>query len=589
MLKRLNIFLSLVGFLIAGFSAYKMSELKLWSNYPLFLFIGLWIGLVLLYDYFFNNNNQDSNKLLFYSALSGLLLSIGFPPYGLTPLLFIGFVPLFFIQEECDKKGKSSLFYIYNSFVLWNIYTTYWVSNAALLPGVVAIWLNALFMLVPWYLSVWVGRKKPILQSLSFVSFWCCFELLHLHWEISWPWLNLGNAWSALPSWIQWYEYTGTFGGTFWILLLNVFIFSLFFKKNSHLIQFFPRLFSTTSKKVLLVLSIIFLPLVFSIIRFYTYVPTGRYGEVCLVQPNYEPHFEKFSVPEIDQITRLGRLAEASMSQQTKFVVFPETCFGDAGGPIRSDKLTIDNRIILLYDFIETHFFVPIVMGLTTINFLEANSNSKFKRISPKTKQEFEIANSAVMLRDRQEQVKVYNKSKLVPGAEIFPYKDFLPFLSPIVDKLNGSTSGLATQNDRTVFENNGYKIAPVICYESIYGDYMRGYMKNGAQAIFVMTNDGWWDDTPGYKQHMAYSKLRAIEFRKPVVRSANTGISCFIDAKGTVGKALGYNIKSAITQGISFSDETTFYCKYGDLIAYTCLIISILTVLFRTYLIWNK
>lgn len=102
-----------------------------------------------------------------------------------------------------------------------------------------------------------------------------------------------------------------------------------------------------------------------------------------------------------------------------------------------------------------------------------------------------------------------------------------------MVDKLGGSVQGLGRQRERSVFESGSTKIAPVICYESIYGNYIGDYIRNGAEAIFIMTNDGWWDDTPGYHQHLAYGILRAIEFRKPIARSANTGISCFVDAKG--------------------------------------------------------
>lgn len=574
MIQRLNVILGLLCLCIAAWAGWQMSVEKLWLHLPLLLFLGVWLALILFLEYFLFKN-QNSKKLLVLSAISGILLTAGFPPFNLTPLMFLGFVPLLVIQQECNSSGKSSFIYIYNAFVLWNIYTTYWVANAALVPGIVAIWLNSFFMLAPWYASEKLGRRIPFLKGISLIVFWCSFEYLHLNWEISWPWLNLGNAWSAIPSWIQWYEYTGTFGGTIWILILNVSIYSLFFQKSKISGVLNLLNLNSTGKKLLFVICLVTIPIAFSLIRFYSYIPTGKYGEVCVVQPNYEPHYEKFIVPEMDQITRLGRLAESVINENTKFIVFPETCFGDAGGPIRADKVSSDNRLILFYDFIETHFNVPIVMGLTTINFLPEGSNSKFKRINKRTNQSYEIANSSVILKDRSESVKVYNKSKLVPGAEIFPYRDFLPFLKPVVNKLGGSTAGLATQDERIVFESKGFKIAPIICYESIYGDFMRRFANNGAEAIFVMTNDGWWDDTPGYKQHMAFSKLRAIELRRPVVRSANTGISCFINAKGELSKSIQYGIQGAEIDAVSFSDENTFYSDYGDYLAIICLIIS--------------
>jgi apolipoprotein N-acyltransferase len=102
------------------------------------------------------------------------------------------------------------------------------------------------------------------------------------------------------------------------------------------------------------------------------------------------------------------------------------------------------------------------------------------------------------------------------------------------------------------------------------------------------MTNDGWWDDTPGYKQHMAYARLRAIEFRKPVVRSANSGISCFIDRRGEVSQATQYGIPAAIVSKVQFSDEQTFFSRYGDLVGAFCRLFALI-LLTMTLILWIK
>jgi len=577
--KKYNILISIFSLIAAGVIGWKMNSLRLWGDLPLFFFLAIWISIVLFIENYKNATNS-TNYFLILSSLSGLLLSLSFPPFGLSPLLILGLVPLFYIQDKASKDNQSALFYIYNAFVLWNIYDTYWVANAALIPGMVAIWLNSFFMLAPWIGASWVGNYLPKVKWWSFILFWISFEFLHLNWEISWPWLTLGNAWSSIPSCIQWIEYTGTLGISIWILLLNVFIYVFFFQENIHFTSI-HSFFSPFYRRLVFVLLLLLLPVIFSLFRYNSFLAEGKYGEVCLVQPNYEPHYEKFAVPEMDQITRLGRLAEMSINKNSKFIVFPETCFGDSGGPIRSDKVGDDYRIITFYDFIESHFNIPIVMGITTVKLLSQNDHkTSFTRFNPRTNTAYEISNSAIILKDRMEKVPVYNKSRLVPGAEIFPYRYILPFLKPLVDKLGGSIEGLAMQKERTVFESKGYRIAPVICYESIYGNFMRGYIQNGAEAIFVMTNDGWWDDTPGYKQHMAYSRLRAIEFRKPVLRSANSGVSCFIDAKGDLGKSIGYNVHSSISQGVTFSSGLTFYAQYGDYLAYIALFGALVLVL---------
>ena len=122
--------------------------------------------------------------------------------------------------------------------------------------------------------------------------------------------------------------------------------------------------------------------------------------------------------------------------------------------------------------------------------------------------------------------------------------------------------------------------MAPVICYESIFGEYVTGYVQKGAELIFIITNDGWWKNTPGYKQHMSFARLRAIETRRSIARSANTGISCFINQRGDVSQPTGWWVDAAIKGTINANDEITFYVKYGDYIARISLFVSALLLL---------
>jgi len=157
-----------------------------------------------------------------------------------------------------------------------------------------------------------------------------------------------------------------------------------------------------------------------------------------------------------------------------------------------------------------------------------------------------------------------------VVGVENFPYQDLLrPILGNIMIDLGGTVAMKTTQEKREVFHlNNNYNTAPIICYESVYGDYVTGYVKNGANFLSIITNDAWWADTQGHKQHLSYAKLRAIETRRSVVRSANTGISAFINEKGDIVKSLAYEETGSIKNNITLNSELTFYVKHGDYIA---------------------
>jgi apolipoprotein N-acyltransferase len=167
-----------------------------------------------------------------------------------------------------------------------------------------------------------------------------------------------------------------------------------------------------------------------------------------------------------------------------------------------------------------------------------------------------------------------------VPGVEIMPYHTVFGFLEKFSIDLGGTSGSLGTQPDRSVFTSGQTKIAPSICYESIYGDFMSGYIRNGAQLIFVITNDGWWGNTPGYRQHKNYGRLLAIEFRKSVARSANTGISCFINQRGDIIRETGWWEKDAIKQTVYKNDIRTFYANHGDYLGVIASCFSMLFVL---------
>jgi apolipoprotein N-acyltransferase len=169
----------------------------------------------------------------------------------------------------------------------------------------------------------------------------------------------------------------------------------------------------------------------------------------------------------------------------------------------------------------------------------------------------------------------------LVPGVEILPYPKFFQWLTDLVFDLGGIVGSLGRQNERTVFYNeNGTGIAPAICYESIYGEFMAEFIRNGAHYIFIITNDGWWGNTPGHRQHLHYAVLRAIETRRSIARSANTGISAFIDQKGMIYQSTNYWEPAVIRQKLAKNEEITFYVRYGDYLARTSLWLSVFIIL---------
>jgi apolipoprotein N-acyltransferase len=178
--------------------------------------------------------------------------------------------------------------------------------------------------------------------------------------------------------------------------------------------------------------------------------------------------------------------------------------------------------------------------------------------------------------------LQIYHKSKLVVGVEKMPFINYLGFLGDLVINIGGTSGSLGRQNEAGNFTvNDSLQIAPVICYESVFGAYVADYIRKGAGLIFIITNDGWWKNTPGYKQHFSFARLRAIETRRSIARSANTGISGLINQRGDVLQSTDWWKEGVIKGDLNVNREITFYVRYGDFIGRISAFISALLILF--------
>ena len=178
-------------------------------------------------------------KNLILSILSGLLLGFSWPTKGQSLLIFLSLVPLLMLIKRInnsDKKYKNTItfFVSYLGFFLWNLITTWWIYNSTAFGASFAILVNSSFyslLMVIYRISINVIPK--ITSQILLISMWISFEKFHLNWDFSWPWLNLGNVFSESIYLIQWYEYTGVFGGTLWILIVNFLIFNFIEKEEN--------------------------------------------------------------------------------------------------------------------------------------------------------------------------------------------------------------------------------------------------------------------------------------------------------------------------------------------------------------------
>lgn len=499
---------------------------------------------------------QSSQKNVLLSTLGALLLWAAWPTSPLTLLLFIGWMPLLFIVDSTNN-WKKLLGYTYLHMVLWNILTTWWVAKASVEGGLSAFFANSLIMCIPWLLYFFTKKHiKGFAGSLSIIAYWLAFEYIHHNWDLSWPWLTLGNAFATHPNWIQWYEYTGTSGGSLWILSGNVLAFHILklYRSEGRTIRYF--------KNIAVWIALLFIPILFSFfIKNNLTLLHNRYN-VVVVQPNIDP-YEKFDAgTRQEQLQKLISLSQSEIDDNTALVVWPETAI-----PFQTDEEHIKGNFFLspLWKFLRDHPQINLLTGLEGVRSFNSKV-SRYARPTPDNHTYYEMYNSAILLDSTH--IQIYHKSKLVPGVEVLPA--FLSFMAPLFEKFGGTGGGYARDTAAHIFNTNNrtFNITPAICYESIYGDYLADFNRKGSNLICIITNDGWWGNTQGYKQHMNYARLRAIESRKWVARSANTGISCFIDPYGNIVQQLPWDADGAIKQTVAAYTTETFYTKYGDIIS---------------------
>ncbi len=502
------------------------------------------------------------------SVLSGIVIALGWPLNGFPILLFFGFIPLLFVEDYFVKYRESYsrynvFLYSYLGFFVLNLLTNYWIWNSTLTGGIGALLLNSFFMTVPFTAFHFSRRVLYKFNTGHFllIFYWMAFEYFHLDWDLSYPWLNLGNGFANWHKWIQWYEFTGALGGTFWILLINILIYRLIvnFIENKKL----------NRKKYLQIATIlitIIVPIIISINIYNNYKEIENPTDIVVVQPNLDPYSEQYELPHNIVIDRMLALSSQEIDSSVNYVVFPESANQEK---MFETNMEYYSTIRKLKNYLQKYPETYLVVGGSTYKKITGNDTLQNAARKFENSSGYYFAFNTAVFLNKNEEHQIYHKSKLTPGVEMMPSWRILRPLEKFAIDLGGTVGTLATDDMRKNFiTKDGIKTATVICYESIYGEFVSQFVRNGAQAIFIITNDGWWGNTPGHRQHFIYSKLRAIENRRSIARSANTGISAFINQRGDIIQQTKYWEPDVIRQKINLNDQLTFYAKNGDFLA---------------------
>ena len=550
-----------------------------------------------------------------FAALSltfTLLMSLPWlvPHLGWTAL--VGLLPLL-VMERLATAWETRRFgwWHYGSFVLWNAVTTWWVGGATVGGAVFAILANALQMSLVFGSFRWVKRRcGGILPYLYLAAAWLAWERYYLTVaDISWPWLVLGNAFADTTSLIQWYSVTGHLGGSLWVWVSNLSIFGLMVALSD------GRMAGWNAKARLAAfagtLLAVFGPMLWSLgCRFQEEGPELK---VLILQPNLDPYqkFESFTQAQQDSIllSLAGQAFQPSDSMEQVLVLAPET----ATSHLFTDDVLGHASVSRYQAFLQEHPGASLLFGASTfdreVSFGAPDPCSY--DLGPVSADKWYdhlwyTAHNSAILMDASGHYGLYHKSKLVVGVESTPYPMvFVPLEKLLGGNLMGKDVGQGSPTCLPMSKDTGslpeasacslasgsesvsgdiddrmsgeVPIGTAICYESVYGEFCTGYVRKGAQLITVITNDAWWGDTPGHRQHLNYSRLRAIETRRWVARCGNTGISALIDPAGRIIARTPWWEQAVLQGKVQLLQEQSFFVRYGDMVGRVAVFLFLL------------
>ena len=507
---------------------------------------------------------------LIFTALSlafTLLMSLPrlVPHMGWTALA--GLVPLLIMERlAAVHKVKRFWWWHYGTFVLWNAATTWWVGGATVGGAVFAILANALQMSVVFGSYRWVKRRtRGVLPYLFLAAAWIAWERYYLTVaEISWPWLVLGNAFADTTGLVQWYSVLGTLGGSLWVWASNLGLFGLMVALSD------GRMAGWTPKARVAafcgLVATFFGPMIWSLCL--KAQPSEGSLKVVIGQPNYDP-YEKFeSLSRHEQDRRfLGLLEGAGWSSaQPVLVLAPETFTSR----VFTDQVLQHETFVRFQQFLRRHPQATVLYGASTMERVYSRTRphpcAYDMGEEPDGRHLWILMHNSAIVTDTSSLYRIYHKSKLVVGTELTPYPRFFIPLEKLLSGGNYLMAKDIGQKEVSCLSVGDIPVGTAICYESVYGEYCTGYVKEGAQLLAVITNDAWWGNTPGYRQHLNYSRLRAIETRRWVARCGNTGISAIIDPQGHVVSRTPWWEPAVLEGTVGLSTQQTFFVRYGDM-----------------------
>lgn len=489
------------------------------------------------------------------SITAGIFLGLSFPPVNLSFLTFPAFILLFHLSAKCDSY-KQLAYYSYTGFVVWNLIGTYWLMMASLGAGIAAILANSVLMTIPLCLGKYFAEKSKSALLISFLqaSAWVSYEFLHHQWDLSWTWLSIGNAWSNMIGVIQYISFTGHLGITFWVVLSSALTYQALTIRS--------REISYAALTVFLIFP------VWSFVLFDDTPDTDNSNltEVAIIQPNHDSYEDYGGMSGLKEVVdSLFTLTSRTITSETELIIWPENAID---GYIFLDSPTT-RRIADSARVWNKNFLVGTGLFKTYPKDTDVLYRGLYQG------DPFNIFNATLFV-DANGSISDYEKANLVPFVERLPFVKFFDTIDTFdwVDWGRIQQFGKGTSLD--MINTETFRTPGLVCYDSVYPSWIRGFVQNNASFLTIITNDGWWGNTSGHHQHFAYARLRAIEFDRWIARSANNGISGIIAPSGEIIHKTDYWVRTGFTGTVRNQYNKTFYTRFGNWLSILCLFFTV-------------
>jgi len=493
-------------------------------------------------DWFIVHSSWFKVKDFLCILVSAVLLILAFPKHNLWPLAWFGFVPVFLRLNNKSQKQAFALFFI-TGILFWTG-IVYWLVNVTL-PGTIILVL---------YLALYFGFFGLIIRpytrhSMPYVlifipSVWVCLEYIRGWLFTGFPWVLLGySQYLNLPL-IQVADITGAWGISFLVMFVNVAVVEIIWSAKT---KRKPRFKNT-------LLALIF---VLSVILFYGYLRlhelrTTNYEQkinISVIQGNIPQELKWEPLARGTIVDKYFYLTHEGLKNKPDLIIWPEAALP----VVIEDNPEYLNKI----NSFSKEINVPLLLGA-----VRNNAGQYY--------------NKAILLSGKDESVTEYAKIHLVPFGEYIPLRKILPFLEvvvPIGDFSAGKEYTVFTHDARRTTRDQ-IRFSVLICFEDLFPNLSRRFVRQGADFLVNITNDAWFGRTSSPYQHFSASVFRAVENRVPVVRAANTGVSGFIASSGRIIYASRIFVDDFTAKEIKpYAHRRTFYNRTGDAFIFICFL----------------